>query len=339
MADEEHRALLEEGAVVWNEWRAENPGTRPDLSGCDLRRVDLTGSLLNRANLARANLQGVNLQQHDLQAVDFRAANLSGANLDYGFIVDSDLSYACCVGASFVSANLGWAKLIRTDFRHAKFAYTSFCNVDLSTAALEVADYRGPSTVGTDTLIRTALGVDPESRDQHAVEAFLWGCGLDEPEIDSFRRHVQQPPRYRSVFICYCRSDHEFARRLHAALSLRRVHCWLDAEDMVIGTIWKDRIQEAVREHDRVIVCCSKEAMTSSRWVGQEIDLARYKERKTGEAILLPVDIDGYLEHGRSDRAKLIKERTYADFRNWRDDDALEAGISQLLVALQWRKD
>jgi hypothetical protein len=46
MADQSHLKTLkqsEHGAfLVWNEWRRQNPSIRPDLSGADLTRMDLT---------------------------------------------------------------------------------------------------------------------------------------------------------------------------------------------------------------------------------------------------------------------------------------------------------
>jgi hypothetical protein len=48
MANEEHLARLRQGVEAWNQWRAANPGIRPDLS---------------EAHLARENLCGANLYQ------------------------------------------------------------------------------------------------------------------------------------------------------------------------------------------------------------------------------------------------------------------------------------
>ena len=43
MANKEHLARLKQGVEVWNQWRCENPKTRPDLS-----QANLTGAHLNR---------------------------------------------------------------------------------------------------------------------------------------------------------------------------------------------------------------------------------------------------------------------------------------------------
>ncbi|CAN0566844.1 unnamed protein product, partial [Laminaria digitata] len=41
MANEKHLAKLKEGVEVWNKWRRENYTIRADLSGADLREVNL----------------------------------------------------------------------------------------------------------------------------------------------------------------------------------------------------------------------------------------------------------------------------------------------------------
>src|SRR5271169_798731 len=51
VANPEQVALLRQGAVIWNEWRAGNPDIRPDL----------VEAALGLANLIRADLSGANL--------------------------------------------------------------------------------------------------------------------------------------------------------------------------------------------------------------------------------------------------------------------------------------
>jgi uncharacterized protein YjbI with pentapeptide repeats len=51
MANKEHLARLKQGVEVWNQWRRENPKTRPDLS-----QANLTGAHLVEADLSDTNL-------------------------------------------------------------------------------------------------------------------------------------------------------------------------------------------------------------------------------------------------------------------------------------------
>jgi hypothetical protein len=66
MADQTHLDILLQGVEAWNEWREQNPSTRPELSGADLSEADLTEADLSEANLSGANLSGANLSWADL---------------------------------------------------------------------------------------------------------------------------------------------------------------------------------------------------------------------------------------------------------------------------------
>src|SRR5437763_8880740 len=92
MANPEHLAMLKQGVVVWNRWRAEVYTSRslspsPDLSG---------------ASLFSANLRGVDLSNSNLQGCDLRSAHLLGANLR-----DAHLAGASLSGANLLYAHFG----------------------------------------------------------------------------------------------------------------------------------------------------------------------------------------------------------------------------------------
>jgi uncharacterized protein YjbI with pentapeptide repeats len=136
MAHDEHLKLINEciekqDITIWNKWRQENPNIRPDLSGIDIRRTnlsnaalqgvilkganlrgadlswaDLTGADLNKTNLRRTNLSAANLTE-----VNFSEANLSEANLSEANLRDADLSGALLLGALLLGADLTKAKL------------------------------------------------------------------------------------------------------------------------------------------------------------------------------------------------------------------------------------
>ena len=43
MVNEAHLAILRQGVDVWNEWWEKNEKVRPELTGVNLIRADLTG--------------------------------------------------------------------------------------------------------------------------------------------------------------------------------------------------------------------------------------------------------------------------------------------------------
>ena len=44
MANPEHLEILKQGVEAWNQWREQNPQTKPDLSGAILREANLGGA-------------------------------------------------------------------------------------------------------------------------------------------------------------------------------------------------------------------------------------------------------------------------------------------------------
>ncbi len=86
MADKTQLEVLSKGIGVWNQWRAENEGVVPDLSGAQLQEGFLRGANFSSANLTRAiligaDLSGADLTMADLSQADLRFARLKGVKL------------------------------------------------------------------------------------------------------------------------------------------------------------------------------------------------------------------------------------------------------------------
>ena len=105
MANPDHIAqLLKNDVTVWNTWRQDNLGIRPDLTN-----ADLAGAVLNGANLSLSDLREANLGHADLSGADLRGADLGSA-----YLYRANLS-----GADLSGADLIIAQLIDTDFTGA----------------------------------------------------------------------------------------------------------------------------------------------------------------------------------------------------------------------------
>ena len=90
MANQQLVDLLRRDVDEWNDWRAQNPKTKPDLSGADLRSADLVlanlaGAVLTNADLVLANLRGADLRRANLCGADLRGARLEGVDF---YLVD-----------------------------------------------------------------------------------------------------------------------------------------------------------------------------------------------------------------------------------------------------------
>jgi uncharacterized protein YjbI with pentapeptide repeats len=157
MANEEHLAQLQQGVEAWNQWREEHQDIKPDLTGADLRRANLSEADLRGANLYKANLRGADLGEANLTKANLLGARLLGANLSEADLRDAYFREAELLRAAFRWAKLGGAYLGEANLREA-----SLIGADLTKANLAVADLRGADLRGADlyraNLSRADLG-------------------------------------------------------------------------------------------------------------------------------------------------------------------------------------
>jgi hypothetical protein len=106
---------------------------------------------------------------------------------------------------------------------------------------------------------------------------------------------------FQSCFISYGQKDREFADKLHNLLTSRGITCWLDEHDLRRpGGDAYDEISKGVQAADKLILCCSKNAL-HSWWVDFELTEAFDKEqqlkkkRRNQTDVIIPLDLDGYI--------------------------------------------
>jgi len=124
MANEEHLKIIKEAIEkkdikIWNEWRLNNPHFRPDLSGAVLQGANLQQARFWRANLRGANLENARLSGADLWQADLSGAVLQRANLKQATLWQADLSGAVLQRANLKQANLSKADLSKADLSKA----------------------------------------------------------------------------------------------------------------------------------------------------------------------------------------------------------------------------
>jgi Pentapeptide repeats (8 copies) len=126
MANPDHVAMLQRGAYIWNEWRKNNPGIRPDLHDASLFEISLSGVNLNGANLFDAWLSWACLRKADLRNTDLGLAHLEGT-----ILIGADLRNANLVGTDLTNANLVDANLADANLLACRIAGASVWNVNL----------------------------------------------------------------------------------------------------------------------------------------------------------------------------------------------------------------
>jgi uncharacterized protein YjbI with pentapeptide repeats/CRP-like cAMP-binding protein len=146
-----------------------NPLT--DYAGGDLRRVNLSGKPLQRADLHNANLSMANLSGADLSGANLSGADLSGADLSGANLSEADLSKADLSHANFCGANLNKANLCESDLSSVQLIRAFLSHANLSNVCLQNAQ-----------LIRSNLS-NSILRDANLQGATLQGTNLSNTDL------------------------------------------------------------------------------------------------------------------------------------------------------------
>lgn len=298
-----------------------------DLSGSDMRYSDLRRVDLKGANLSGSRLEGTKWGKANLESADLTGASLAGADLiDADFrganLTQADLKGVGCWHADFTGANLKNA-----DLTDCWIGGTIFGDVDLSSVlGLATIDHHAPSVVGIDTVYKSKGNIP---------EAYLRGCGVPEDFIKYARTLVGKAIDYYSAFISYSSKDHDIAERLYTDLQSKGVRCWFAPEDMKIGDKFRQRIDDAIRIHDKLLVILSEESIASA-WVEEEVEAAIEREKREKRLVLFPVRIDeAVIESNQAWAASLRRMRHIGDFSRWKDHDSYSKAFERLLRDLK----
>ncbi len=338
MANQEHLEILKQGVDVWNKWRKEHPNILPDfeegnLEGADLRGVNLSGAIFRRAHLYQAILDGANLSDANLQGADLHSASLVKANLYHAalhraYLHGANLDEANLSGADLVLADFSETSLHGTDLSQTTIWATRFGDVDLSQVrGLDKVNYEGSFTIGIDTIYRSGGNI-PEN--------FLRGAGIPDTFIAQVRALIDKPINYYKCFISYSSKDQAFIEQLYSDLQNNGVRCWYAPEDLKIGDAFRDRIEESIKDYDKLLVVLSQHSIMSD-WVRTEVEAAFEKENHLKKYVLFPIKLDETIMGASEAWAADIRRRRHiGDFTSWKKNhNAYKKAFSRLLRDLK----
>jgi putative nucleotidyltransferase with HDIG domain len=95
-----------------------------------------------------------------------------------------------------------------------------------------------------------------------------------EPLRVRYAEDGQECTRSLRVFLCHSSADKPLVRDLFRRLCADGVDAWLDETKLLPGQDWKNKIREAVRASDAVVVCLSKRSVTREGFVQAELRYA-----------------------------------------------------------------
>ena len=135
MANHKHVEILSRGVTAWNRWRSQDIDIKPNLSGANLFKADLTYANLRQTDLRKTDLRESKLNEADLFKVDLRNANLRGASA-----ISSDMKSANMSGAHMITADLSRADLKGADMRGVRLDGSDMYEANLQDTNLSAAN-------------------------------------------------------------------------------------------------------------------------------------------------------------------------------------------------------
>jgi hypothetical protein len=262
----------------------------------------------------------------DLKWANLSRAELEEANLAGAILFSADLRDAKLRTANLVSANLTLANLRGADLTQVYLSYTIFGLTNLAHAkGLDICNHGSPSIIDLQTLARSwPLPI-----------WFLRMCGLPDTLIEYLPSLLNQPIQFYSCFISYSTKDQAFADRLYADLQNKGVRCWFAPEDLKIGDRFRQRIDEAIRIHDKLLLILSEHSVQSD-WVREEVESCLEREHREKQTVLFPVRLDeAVMDANEAWAASIRRQRHIGDFRRWKDHDSYAKTLDRLLKDLK----
>jgi uncharacterized protein YjbI with pentapeptide repeats len=164
-----------------------------DLTGQDLRAIDLSDRDLSGATLVRVNLEGTQTRPETAEGVDLSEAMLRGANLENWNLRRATLRRADLAGAVLTrtvldGADLSGASLIGANLERASLDGAILAGADLTGADLSEAGLEGArldAAILTDANLRDAdlSGANPEAARSLQGARLVGDNGISDAQI------------------------------------------------------------------------------------------------------------------------------------------------------------
>jgi hypothetical protein len=140
---------------------------------------------------------------------------------------------------------------------------------------------------------------------------------------------------YASCFISYDPQDEEFAQQLYTDLQSKGIRCWFAPEDLRIGEKLRDRTDEAIREHTKLLLVLSEHSVASA-WVEKQVETAFDEEQQQNKLILFPIRLDdAVMKTKQAWAADIRRMRHIGDFTKWENHDNYQKALIRLLRDLK----
>jgi hypothetical protein len=124
------------------------------------------------------------------------------------------------------------------------------------------------------------------------------------------------------IFISHSKRNHRRAEQLASLLLLNNIQVWFDDWEMLVGHNIYNQVYSGILSSDYLAVLITR-ASLQSRWVNEELNLARQRELETNQVVILPLLFE------KVELPLHLRTKHYADFTNF------EKGFRDLMNLLQ----
>lgn len=133
VAEPKHVKLLAKGAKVWNVWRADNPGVRPELRGLNFEKdIWEDRGFYDLPHLEGYDFSGAMLNQIDARNSYFHCCCFDDASLNFADLCFSTFDQCSFLGVSMRVTKIGSASFLDCRFENADLGYCSAEDTDFS---------------------------------------------------------------------------------------------------------------------------------------------------------------------------------------------------------------
>jgi uncharacterized protein YjbI with pentapeptide repeats len=171
--DSNHLSILDRGTAAWNEWRAENPHIRPDLSN-----ANLLGKTVRNANLSGCDLRGLEANGNHATI----GATLLGCNFDESDLSRANLRSAVLRHSTFRRANLTGANITKADLYHVTFSDSNMHQVDLWGSSLTNCEVNGAKL--TNARLRGTAIIQSSLKGVDLTGSLVYGCSVWDADLE-----------------------------------------------------------------------------------------------------------------------------------------------------------
>jgi len=116
-------------------------------------------------------------------------------------------------------------------------------------------------------------------------------------------------PKTYDVFISHSSEDKAIAEKIAQHLSFRGLQVWYDDWEILVGHDIVDKVYGGIRDSRFLLVLLSEKSVRS-KWVQQEINVARIREIESGATVVLPAVIE---PNAKSQIPESLRTKRYAD--------------------------